>query len=57
MNLQPDGATAVHSVLDLRRRLRFVRPKFEQSVSIERGRSHLTMYCPYVEQLLARSEA
>jgi hypothetical protein len=30
MNLQPDGAKGVHSVLDPRRRLRFERPKFEQ---------------------------
>ena len=57
MNLQPDGANATHSVLDPRRRLRFERPKFEQRVGIARGRSHLTMYCPCVEQLSARSEA
>jgi hypothetical protein len=39
MNLQPDGATTVHSVLDLRRCLRFERPKFEQRVSVARRRS------------------
>jgi hypothetical protein len=33
MNLQPDGASAVHSVLDLSRRLKFERPKFEKSVA------------------------
>jgi hypothetical protein len=42
MNLQPDGATAVLSVPDPRRRLRFERPKFEQSVGVARRRNPLT---------------
>jgi hypothetical protein len=42
MNLQPDGANAAHYVLDPRLRLRFDRPKFEQSVGVARRRNPLT---------------
>ena len=42
MNLQPDGATAVISVSDPRRCLRFERQRFEQNVGGARRRSPLT---------------
>jgi hypothetical protein len=42
MNLQPGGASAVHSVPDPSARPRFERPKFEQRVGVARRQSHLT---------------
>ena len=42
MNLQPDRATAILSVLDPRLRLRFGRPKFDLSVGVARCQNPLT---------------
>jgi hypothetical protein len=56
MNHQPDGAPAVHSVLDPRRRLRFERPKFEQSVGVTRRRNPLIHLKSALNRLGKRSQ-